>query len=119
MNMKVTCLDETNIYSLWLLNTVAAVILYVDDVVLLSKSRSCSWRFQTKNMSFFTSSSFDVNLSKTKNMIFGWKEVKPKNILPMQGPNWDKSGFISTHKATLNHRVKGKWLLVWKSWWAP
>jgi hypothetical protein len=43
-----------------------AILLCVDDVVLLSKSGTCLQRLLNKLYKYYTSSSLEVNLAKTK-----------------------------------------------------
>ena len=71
-----TYLDEIDEDSLSLFNTVVAILLYVDDVVLLSRSCAGLQRLLNKLYEFCTSSSLEVNLAKTKIMIFGRNKRK-------------------------------------------
>ena len=83
-----TYLDEIDGNSPCLFNTSIGILLYVVDVVLLFKSGAHLQRLLNKLYEFFTFSSLDVNLSKTKIMMFGHKkEIKARGILPRQGPN--------------------------------
>ena len=67
--------------------------------------------------------SLDANICKIKINIFGliWAipltrflKIKPRNILPMQRPNWDNPWlwihwvWFPAHMGTLNHQVKAK-----------
>ena len=71
-----TYLDEFNRDSPCLFNTVVAILLYVDVVVLLSRSSTSLQRLLNKLNEFCTSSSLEVNLAKTKIMIFGRNKRK-------------------------------------------
>ena len=72
-----TYLDEIDGDSLCLFNIVVVNFLYVDDdVVLLSKSRAGLQELLNKLYEFSTSSSLEINLSKTKIMIFGHNKRK-------------------------------------------
>ena len=71
-----TYLDEIDGDSLCLFYTVVAILLSADDVVMLSKSGAGLQRLLNKLYEFCTSSSLDVNLSKTKIMIFGRNKRK-------------------------------------------
>ena len=69
---------------------VIAILLYVDDVVLLSKLGAGLQRLLNKLHEFRTFSSLEVNLfNKTKIIIFvpDKRNLKPRGILPRQGPN--------------------------------
>ena len=57
--------------SMCLFNTMLAIPLYGDDVVLLLKSRGGLQRCLNKVYEFCTSSSLEVNLLKIKLMIYG------------------------------------------------
>ena len=59
-----------------LFNAVIAILLYLDDVVFLSKPRASLERYLNKLYEFPTSSSLDVNLSKTKIVIIGHNKIK-------------------------------------------
>ena len=48
-----------------LFNMVVAIFLYVDDVFLISESKVGPQRIMNKLNEFYTSSSFEVELSKT------------------------------------------------------
>ena len=52
------------------------ILLYADNVVLLSKSGACLQRLMNKLYELCNSSSLEVNLSKTKSMIFGVNKRK-------------------------------------------
>ena len=71
-----TYLDEFNKDSPCLFYTVVAILLYVDVVVLLSRSSTSLQRLLNKLNEFCTSSSLEVNLAKTKIMIFGRNKRK-------------------------------------------
>ena len=60
-----TCLDEINEDSLYVFKTLIAILLYVDDVVQLSKFRAGPRRFSNKLYKYCTYSSFDINLLQT------------------------------------------------------
>ena len=60
-----TYLDEIIIDSLCLFDTMVTIILYFDDVVLLSKSGSSLQRLPNELFEFCTLSSLDVDLSKS------------------------------------------------------
>ena len=47
-----TCLDEIDGESLCLVNTMVAILLYADDVVILSKSEACLQRLLSKLYEF-------------------------------------------------------------------
>ena len=66
-----TCLDEIEKDSMCLFNTMVVILLYAHNVVLLSRIDASLQRLLNKLYEFCTSSSLDVNLSKTKIMIFG------------------------------------------------
>ena len=51
-----------------LFNTMVFILLYVDDVVLLSRTCACLQRLLNKLYEFCTTSSLEVNLAKTKIM---------------------------------------------------
>ena len=53
-----------------------AILLYTNDVVLLSKFGVGLQRLLNKLYEFFTSSSIEVTFSKTKIMIFGYNKRK-------------------------------------------
>ena len=53
-----------------------AIILYVDDVVLLSRWGASLQRLLNELYKFCTSSSLEVNLAQTKIMIFGCNKSK-------------------------------------------
>jgi hypothetical protein len=66
-----------------------AILLYVDDVIMLSKSGVSLQRILNKLHEFCIFSSLEVNLSKTKNFDL-WlqqKEIKPRGTSPRQSPN--------------------------------
>ena len=67
-----------------------AILSYGDDAILFSKSGACLQRLN-KVCEFGTSSSLEVNLSKTKIMIFGCNKRKltQEAFYLEQGPNWD------------------------------
>ena len=95
-----------------LFDTVVAIIHYVGDIVLVSRLGSCLQRLLDK-LYFCTLSSLDVNLSKTKIMIFDHDKRKSNLdvFIPRQVPNRDTYEYKylrvdSTHMATLNHQVK-------------
>ena len=71
-----TYLDEIDGYSLCLFTKVVVILLYVDNTILLSKSRVDSQRLLNKPYEVCTSSSLEVNLPKTKIMIFGCNKRK-------------------------------------------
>ena len=54
------------------------ILLYVDDVIQLFKSRASLLRIFNKLNEFSTSFSLDINLSKIKIMIFGCNKNKLK-----------------------------------------
>jgi hypothetical protein len=66
-----TYLDEVDWDSPCPFNMVVATLLYVVVVVLLSKSRPSLQKLQNKPYEGCTSSSLEVNISKTKTMIIG------------------------------------------------
>ena len=58
-------------------DTVGAILFYVDDVVLFSKSGSCLQRFLNKLFEFCTFFfNLDVKLSKSKIVIFGCNKLE-------------------------------------------
>ena len=71
-----TYLDKIDGDSPCLFDTVVAILLHVDDIVMLSKSGADLQRLLNKLFEFCTSSCLDVNLSKTKIMIFGHNKRK-------------------------------------------
>ena len=71
-----TYLDEIDRDSLCLFNTMVAILLYVDDVVLLSRLGANLQRLVNKLYDFFTFSILEVNLAKTKIMIFSHNRRK-------------------------------------------
>lgn len=71
-------MDEIDIDDPSLFNTMIAFLLYVDEVVLLSKTGVSLQRLLSKLYEFCTSSSLEVDLSKTKNMVFGHNKRKLK-----------------------------------------
>ena len=71
-----TCLDKIDGDSPCLFNTMVAVLLYVEDVVLLCKSGACLQRHLNKLYELCTSFGLEVNLAKTKIMIFGHNKKK-------------------------------------------
>ena len=84
-----TYLDEIDRDSPCLFNTLVAILLYVDTVVQLSKLGAGQQSILNKLYEFYTSSSFEVNLSQPKNHVI-WphqKEIKPRGILPRQRSN--------------------------------
>jgi hypothetical protein len=67
-----------------------ANLLYVDDVIMLSKSgMSLVQRILNKIHEFCIFFSLEVNLSKTKHcdLWLQQKEIKPRGTLPKQSPN--------------------------------
>ena len=83
-----TYLDEIDGDSPCLFNTLVAILLYVDDVVLLSKSTVGLQRLLNKLYESCTSSSLGDSLFKTTFMIFGCsKSILKQEALPRQGPN--------------------------------
>lgn len=66
-----TCLDKIDGDPSCLVNTVFAILLLCDNVVLLSKSWACFQKIMNKIYELCTSSSPNVNLPTTKIMIFG------------------------------------------------
>ena len=73
-----------------LFSKAVAILLYIVDVVLLFKTKSTLTKATEQAIWAFYS--LDVNLSMTKIMIFGHKkEIKPRDLLPRQGPNRDNS----------------------------
>jgi hypothetical protein len=64
-------LDEISGDSPCSFDITVVILLYANDVVLLSKLGSSLRRLLNQLHEFFTSSSLEVNLSKTKIMIFG------------------------------------------------
>ena len=73
-----TYLDEINGNSLCSFDIVVVILLYADDVVQLSKLGANLPIFLIKLYAFCTSFSLDINLSKTKIMIFGHNKSKSK-----------------------------------------
>jgi hypothetical protein len=73
-------IDELDTYldgdSSSLLKIMVAILLYVDDVVELSKLGVGLHRLLNKLYEFSTSSSLEVNVSKTKFIIFGRNKRK-------------------------------------------
>ena len=69
-------LDEINGDSMCLFNTMVTIPLYVDNVVLLSRSCICLKRLLTNYMRFCTSSRLEVKPTMTKIMIFGCNNRK-------------------------------------------
>ena len=114
-----TYLDEIDGDSPCLLNAVVAILLHVDDIVLLSRLGASLQRLLNKPYEFCTSC-LEVNLYKTKIMIFGRnkRNLNQEAFLSIQGFNWDYPwitntlGLICIHMATLSHLVKGKELQV-------
>jgi hypothetical protein len=53
------------------MESIVAILLYVDDVVMLSRSGACLQRLLNKLYEFSTSSSLEVNQAKSKIMVFG------------------------------------------------
>ena len=53
-----------------------AIILYVDDIVMLSKSEACLQRLMNKLYKFCAPYDLEVNVSKIKIMIFGRNKMK-------------------------------------------
>ena len=60
-----TYLDEINGGPLCLFKMVVAILLYVDDIVMISKLGACLLRLLNKLYKFCASSNLDVDLSKT------------------------------------------------------
>ena len=89
-----TYLDKINGDSLCLFNTMVAILLYVDDVVLLSRSCICLQQLLTSYMRFCTPSSLEVKLAKTKIMIFG----RNKRKLNQEAFYLDKDQIEITHE---------------------
>ena len=69
-------LDEIDGDSPCLFDTVVAVLLYVDNVVLLFKPWACLQRILNKIHEFHTSPSLEVNIFRTQIMIFGRNKMK-------------------------------------------
>ena len=69
-------LDEINGDSMCLFNTMVTIPLYVDNVVMLSRSCICLKRLLTNYMRFCTSSRLEVKPTMTKIMIFGCNNRK-------------------------------------------
>lgn len=61
-----TYLDEIDGEAPCLFNTMLAILLYADDVALLSEFGPCLQRLLSKLYEYCSSSSLEVNLSKTK-----------------------------------------------------
>ena len=71
-----TYLDKIIGDSSCLFNIAVAIVLYDDNIVLLFISRASLQRLLNKLYKFCTSFSLEVNLSKTKIMIFGCNKIK-------------------------------------------
>ena len=71
-----TFLEKIDGESLCLYNTMSIIHLYVDDGVLLSRSEARLQRVLHKLYEFCTSFSLEVNISKTKIMLFGHNKRK-------------------------------------------
>ena len=71
INELETCLDKINGDSPCSFNTMVTILLYDDNVVLLSKSWACLQRIMNKLYEVCTSSSPNFKLSMTIVMIFG------------------------------------------------
>ena len=89
-----TYLDEIDGDSPCLLNKVTTILLYVEGVVLPSKSRVGLQRLLNKLHEFCTSSSLEVNLSEIEIMIFG----RNKRRLNQEVFYLDKDQIESTHE---------------------
>ena len=59
-----------------LFDTMVAILLFVDNINMLSKLGTCLQRLLNKLHEFCTSCSLEVNLSKTKIVIFGCNKRK-------------------------------------------
>ena len=96
--------------SLCSINTVVAFLLYVGNVVLLSKSKACLQKLlNILYQKFCISFSVGVGLYETKiMMIFGRnkKEIKARGILCRQIEI--TLGLISIHMVTLSHQLKSE-----------
>ena len=84
-------MDKIDGDSPYLFDSMVAILLYVDVVVMLSKSGVGLQSILNKLHEFFIFSSLEVNLSKSKNcdLWLQQKEIKPRGTLPRQGPNED------------------------------
>jgi hypothetical protein len=94
VNELETYLDKIEGDSPCLFNTVVVILLYVDDVVLLSRSSASLQRLLNKLCDFFTSSILEVNLAKTKIMMFG----RNKRKLYQEALCLDKDQIEITHE---------------------
>ena len=83
-----TYLDEIDKDSLCLCNTMVAILLCAKDVILLIRLGACLQRLVNKPYEFYTVSSLEVNLSKTKIIIFdnNKKKLNPKAFCLDKGP---------------------------------
>ena len=82
-------LDEIEGCSPCLFDPMVDILLYIDNVVMLSKSRACLQRLLNKLHEFCTSSSLEVNSTKTTthDLWLQQKEFKLRGILCIHGPN--------------------------------
>ena len=70
------CLDEIDKDYPCLFHIVVAIFIYVEDIILLSKSRASLQRLLNKLYEFCTSSSLEVNPTTVKIMIFDRNQRK-------------------------------------------
>ena len=106
-------LDKIDGDSLCLFNMMVVVLLYVDIVILLYGSRSSLQRFLNNFFEFFTFSSFNINLCKTK--IFGCNKEKLNQEVFYLGKDsieipheYEYLGIGFYSHGHLNHQVKGE-----------
>ena len=89
-----TYLDKINGDSLCLFNIAVVILLYANNVVPLSRAGIDLGRLWNKLYEFCTSSSFKVNLAKTKTMIFD----RTKRKLNQKAFYLDKDQIEITHE---------------------
>ena len=117
-------LNEINMDSPCLFNTMVAILLFADDVVLLSILGANLQRPLNKLYEYCTSSSLEVNLAKTKVMIFAHNKKKLNQkafyLEKEQIEIADKYKYLRIDIYSHDYfepSVKGEEWQVWKRWW--